>query len=123
MASIDERIKAELERDSERLDKILADNSALNSMVWDAFKGGLRGWMWVVATTTTVLGILLIYLIYKFVGAETVMSQINWGVWSILTCIAVVGFELWSWMQINRVATRREIKKMELAFRSSVKEN
>jgi Na+/melibiose symporter-like transporter len=121
MPSIDERIKAELERDNMRLDEALTDNTGLNAMVWDAFRGGLRGWMWVVAITTGLLAVLLVYLLVQFAGSVTVAEQISWGVWSILTGVAVVGFELWCWMQINRVATRREIKQMELSLKQNLK--
>mgnify|MGYP000462158838 CR=1 FL=1 len=117
MVSIDERIKAELERDSARLDEIFTDTGGLNTMVWDAFRGGLRGWMWAVATVTVLLFVLLAFLLYQFVMADTVIDKISWGVWSIVTLMSAMGFELWSWMQINRVATRREIKQMELALR------
>lgn len=114
MPSIDERIKAELERDEAQMDTALGDSKGLNDMVWDAFRAGPRRWLVVVASLTAVFSLVLIYLLVKFSYADTVADQIFWGVWSILAAIAVITFELWSWMQINRVSLRREIKQLEL---------
>jgi len=117
MASIDERIKAELERDNEALDSVLDDTDHLDAMVMRAFSSGIKRWLWPIFIITGLLTAALIVLLVKFTGAATVPDQIYWGVWAILAGITVVCFELWAWMQINRIAIRREIKLLELAVR------
>jgi len=118
MASIDERIKAELEQGDNALGALLAnDNDDMQSMVMQAFSGGIKRWLWPMAVITLALFIALVFLLVKFTGAATVTDQILWGVWAILSGITVVCFELWAWMQINRISTRHEIKLLELAVR------
>lgn len=117
MVSIDERIKAELEKDDAEMRATTEDAKGLNDMVWDAYRSGPRKWLTLAGIAMFALTGVLIYLLVQFVGAETATGKLDWGVWSILTFMVIIGLELWSWMQVNRVATMREIRTMALMLK------
>ncbi|MBL4787957.1 MAG: hypothetical protein JKY60_02525 [Kordiimonadaceae bacterium] len=117
MVTIDERIKEELERDSTQLDELLAETRPMNAMLADAYKGGLRRSMMAVSVITGALIVTVIFLIYKWTSATDLAAQLNSGIWLVLAMISLVGFELWAWMEIGRISTRRDIKQLELTIR------
>lgn len=117
MPSIDDRIKAELEKDDSLLADTISDSKGLNDMVWDAYRSGPKGWLTFMGISMVGLTGILIYLLVKFTGAADIDGKITYGLWAILTAMLLIGMELWSWMQVNRFATMREIKQMELGIR------
>ncbi len=118
MKSIDQRIKEELEREGAALDSQFATDS-IPAMVMQAFEGATRGWMWVVSIFTTLFGVATIWLIIEFVSANDLESKVTWGVWLVLSTIVMLAFEMWAWMQVNRVSINREIKALELRQKHS----
>lgn len=119
MTSIDERIKAELEREGAELDAVITDDT-MPSMIAMAYKGSMRRWMWFVSTVTTVLGVVAVWLLFKFTGATGVEDRLYWGVWAILAVIVMLAFEMWAWMQVGRVAMKRDIQQLQLDMREMI---
>ena len=117
MPSIDERIKAELEKDDKQLAESISDSKGLNAMVWDAYRSGPRGWLTIVGVLMAVFTGVLIYLLVKFTGSDDIADKLTYGLWAILSAIMVIGLELWSWMQVNRFSTMKEIKQMEFSIK------
>ncbi len=117
MNSIDERIKRELEAESLDVDKIIGENGDINEMFRAALKGSTGGVVKIVIGLATLTGLVVAYCLWQFVGAEVVTDQIFWAVWSILSGVTMIGFEIWAWMEINRAATQRAISRLELAIR------
>lgn len=117
MNSIDERIKRELEAESLEVDKIVGETGDINEMFRAALKGSTGGVVKLVIALATVTGLIVAYCLWQFVGAADVSDQIFWGVWSILSGVTMIGFEIWAWMEINRSATQRAIARLELAIR------
>jgi hypothetical protein len=123
MPSIDDRIKAELEKDDSLLKDTIGDSQGLNDMVWEAYKSGPRTWLTIMGVGMAVLTVVLIYLLVKFTGATDIADKLTYGLWAILSALLVIGMELWSWMQVNRFSTMREIKQMELAILSKLEKD
>lgn len=117
MNSIDERIKRELEAESLDVDKIIGETGDLNEMFHAALKGSTGGIVKLVIGVTTVIAVVAIYCIWRFIGAVDVSDQIFWAFWSLLSGITMISLELWAWMEINRAATQRAITRLELAIR------
>ena len=117
MNSIDERIKRELEAESLDVDKIVGENGDINEMFRAALKGSTGGVVKIVIGLATITGLVVSYCLWQFVGADAVSDQIFWAVWSILSGVTMIGFEIWAWMEINRAATQRAITRLELAIR------
>lgn len=117
MNSIDERIKRELEAESLDVDKIVGENGDINEMFQAALQGSTGGVVKIVIGLATLTGLVVAFCLWQFVGAEAVSDQIFWAVWSILSGVTMIGFEIWAWMEINRAATQRAITRLELAIR------
>jgi len=121
MVTIDERIRRELEQEIDTLgEQENAEGFVLPTLVSQAFKGPLRNLIPVAIALAVSFGILFIWSIIEFVNASEVVSSIKWGVWAILSALGLVLVELFTWMQINRVSIRREIKKLEIYVRQSL---
>lgn len=117
MNSIDDRIKRELEAESLDVDKIIGETGDLNKMFRDTLKGNTGGTVKFIIGLATLTGIAVVYSLLKFLGAEEVSNQIFWAVWTLLSGVSMIGFEIWAWMEINRAATMRSISRLELAIR------
>ena len=122
MASIDERIRRELEQDADLFAEENSDGAVLPTLVSQAFKGPLRRLIPVALTLAVSFAVLLAWSIFEFVTATEVLGAVKWGIWAILSALALVLIELFTWMQINRVSTRREIKLLEVSLRNTDKE-
>jgi hypothetical protein len=78
------------------------------------FRGKMR-WMAIVATIETIVFMVLIVLAaIEFFQADDTKWQIFYA-----TCVVLLGMllllvKLWGWMQMNRYAIQREIKRLEL---------
>ena len=115
MTSIDERIKAELEGNSEALDSFLDEQADFGELAADAFKGGLRNTMIIALACVIILASAFIWSLVEFIAATDALGKITWGVWAVLSALGAAMIELWANMQINRVSLRKEIKRFELS--------
>jgi len=111
MPTIDERIKEELQNETDLFDALIPESVVQNINA---------------KTTTVVLGVILliagigIYCLVQFVTATSLPEIIRWGVWLLISSIGLVLVELWTWMQIGRLATQREIRQLEINIRQFV---
>jgi hypothetical protein len=110
MTSIDERIKRELEEQNGVLDELFPETAR------QAFKGRLKMAVICIAVFGFILFFTVIWCITELVAAETVLDAVKWGVWVLLSSLVAILVELWAWIQISRVATRREIQQMEASI-------
>lgn len=115
MSDIDNRIKAELEKDTAAIDALLAEDGGMPDMVAAAFKGSMRRWVWVTSVVTVLATAVMVWCGFEFYNAETPDTRIFWGVWFIASAMAQVAMKQWQWMEMNRASLMREIKRLELA--------
>jgi len=54
------------------------------------------------------------YCVWRFAGAADVRNMLVWGGGAALALSAVSMIKLWFWMELQRNATVREIKRLEL---------
>lgn len=88
---------------------------SLPKLITDTFRGRLR-WMNALAILYTLVFFgLAIYCAVMVFQTEDVASMLRWGL-GLLICIFFVAFlKLWFWLEIQRHALSREIKRVELA--------
>lgn len=106
---IREAVKAE---DVEEFD-LLAEQG-LPEMAADLFRGRLRWYgimFFVMILGCTVLGV---YCGVRFLSAPDVPGMLRWGAGLYLCVTAALGGKNWYWMQMERLAMTREIKRVEL---------
>ena len=113
-----DRLKKELEKENANIDELFAEKGGLPDMVGAAFKGRMRRWLWFAAPIVIAVSGLMLWCGYQFYMATTVDDRIFWGVWLLVTLIVQTSMKKWSWMEMNRASTMREIKRLELAIAS-----
>jgi len=78
------------------------------------FKGKLA-WLSVLTIIIgTILTIIAVYAIWKFVTANDVASMIRWGGLAWIAGTSQMMIKLWSWMRMETNRTLREVKRLEL---------
>lgn len=94
------------------------DEQGVFGMVRGLFKGKLK---WVIVMMITVNFVIMgvfIYCLIQFFNAEEAMELIKWGAGGFMCLLMVSMLKLFSWMQMNKNALMREIKRLELLISS-----
>ncbi|MDT8428426.1 MAG: DUF6768 family protein [Pseudomonadales bacterium] len=112
---IDDRIKKELENEAKDIDELLIDKQGIVGLGMDAFRGGLRQWMILATVVIFLVSAAMLWSAYRFYLAENIDERIFWGVWFIISLTAQAALKQWAWMEARRIATLREIKRVEIA--------
>ncbi len=110
---IDKLIKESLNEEEAKFYDAL-DEQDLLEMIGGVFKGKMR-WLAILMNIVNlvVFGI-LIYCIVQFMKVEVVIDLIRWGI-AIAACFMTLSMiKLYMWMQINKNALLRELKRLEL---------
>ncbi len=115
MTSIDDRIKDALKEDSAAIDELLAKEGGLPDMIAGSFKGGMRRWMTLMYVIIMVVTGFMVWSIYNFftVGA---VDQVFWGFCSLGLIAMQIAMKQWTWMEMNRTSTSKEIMRLELVI-------
>lgn len=114
-ADVDELIREALRAEGiEGLEAL--GEPGLSDMVTDVFRGRNR-WVGAMMTANLVaVTVLAVVCAVKFFGTESTVSMARWGAGFFCCVIAAVGCKLWYWMQLDRLALIREIKRVELVL-------
>lgn len=113
MEDIDKLIKDTLTQEESKFYDGL-DEQGLFGMVRGLFRGKLK---WVIVMMITVNFVVLGFFIYsliQFFNAEDTIELIKWGAAGFVCLLMVSMLKLFSWMQMNKNALMREIKRLEL---------
>jgi hypothetical protein len=114
MNSIDDAIRSALsEEDARLLDRFRAD-LPLPQQLTDTFRGHMGVWnaiSWVMGFAIFALGL---YCGWRFLQAPGVESMLRWAVGLLLCAFALHGIKLFAWMELEKNAVVREVKRLEL---------
>ncbi|MFY0604207.1 MAG: hypothetical protein JXQ93_09665 [Flavobacteriaceae bacterium] len=114
---IDQLIKETLTKEEAKFYEEL-NEEGLFGMVRSLFKGKLK---WIIVLMITVNFIILGFLIYaiiQFFNATEIVELIKWACASFVGLMMISMLKLFSWMQMNKNAMMREIKRLELLVSS-----
>ena len=113
MEDIDRLIKEALsEEDSEILDR-LQEQSLFESLMSN-FQGKMK---WIAMYSffmILVIFALSIYCLVQFLEAEEIREMLLWGAGMMVGLVMVGMLKMWHWMQMDKNALVREIKRLEL---------
>jgi len=114
MSDIDEKIKEALKASDEKwLEEYEADRSVF-CLVSDTFKSKQRWLVMIVFIFIFLFFGLSIYFGYQAFNAEELRDVVIYAT-AFVTCFFTVSFfKVWYWMELNKHAQSREIKKLEL---------
>ena len=111
--NVDDVIREALEAEGIEALKDLREPS-LPDMVTDVFRGHLRWYGAMFLAMILLFSILAVFCAVRFMGTDELALMIRWGAGFFLCVIAVMGGKNWYWMQMERLAMTREIKRVEL---------
>jgi cytochrome c biogenesis protein CcdA len=114
MSDIDDRIRDALHSEEAELLEQMDTELSLHEMVIDSFRTKAR---WLIVLTFTIMFVLMalsIFAIVRFFQAESVREMIAWAGGFFFCTMGVMGMKVWYWMELNRNAVTREIKRVEL---------
>lgn len=110
----EERIRDELRSRTDEVERLDLDERSLFGMMMRVFTGGLRYWAAVGMVMTLAFTALTVWSGYEFFVAADAYTRIFWGVLAVIGFQATQALKLWFWMEMNRQATLREIKRVEI---------
>ena len=108
---LDQAIREALQRGDDALPD---DDPSLSELIRSTFQGRWRRYTVLLWCSTLAFTVLLVGAFLRLLEAETTRLQILWGLGVCYCLIVIVGMKIWYWMHLSRLATAREIKRVEL---------
>ena len=117
MEDIDKLIKETLtEEESKFYDEL--DEQNVLQMVFGLFKGKNKWIMLMMNIMTLVFFGLFIYCVTMFFESEITFDMLKWGLGSVVFLLGVSMLKVFAWMQMDKNALLREIKRLEIQISS-----
>jgi hypothetical protein len=114
MNELDKRIREALHReDGELLDEF-CDEPSIFEMLMDTFRGRHRWLIFLMMFWTIVFLVLGVLSFVRFFRAEQTRDMLLWAVAATFFFSGVGMMKVWYWMELNKNALTREIKRLEL---------
>ena len=114
MNDIDDKILAAIRDETEQSLSEYSEELGLFGLVRESFKGAL-GWVVVLSFVLIFVFIGLgVYCAIYFLHATDIADKLNWFAGAALSFVIVTVLRLWFFMELNRLSTQREIKRVEL---------
>ena len=118
MSDLDKAIRDSLSAEDAKLFDRLGADEALHRQVLSTFEGQLRwfnaaGWI-----AGVVLFGVACFFGWRFLQAQTLEDMLRWGAASALTLSGVALVKIWFWLELQKNAVVREVKRLELQVAS-----
>jgi uncharacterized membrane protein YciS (DUF1049 family) len=114
LSDIDAKIRAALRQEDAELLEHFGGDASLTELLIETFRGRHR-WLNVVGMVATcVILIVLIYFAYRYFNAESTRAMLAWATGFVVGFIWIALMKIWFWLEIQRNAVIREIKRLEL---------
>ncbi len=113
--NLDDKIKQALQMDADEVEQVLAKDQGLLDQALPVFRNNMRRWNIFGILLGFVTGGLMIWTGYHFFSSDSMDDRVFWGVLSLAFLTGNMGIKIWFWMEMNKHATQREIKRLELA--------
>ena len=117
MEEIDKLIKDTLNEEEAKFYDAL-DEQNIFEMLFGLFKGK-NAWINILINVVIVIFfVMLIYCAIQFFNAETTEALVKWGFGSLFFVLCISILKLYAWMQMDKYAILREMKRLELQVMS-----
>ena len=114
MNELDDKIREALRKEDAELYKEFDEEPSVFEMLMETCRGRHR-WLNVLGAFWTLVFLVLgILSAVRFFGAESTRDIVMWAAACILCMSAVSMLKIWYFLEINRNALTREIKRLEL---------
>ncbi|MBO9491668.1 hypothetical protein J7384_14970 [Endozoicomonas sp. G2_1] len=114
--NIDEKIKQELEQEAKQLNATLVHDDSIFIYVKQAFTGSLGWLVTLISVIAFAVTLLLLWAGYQFFFVEhDSHTRLTWAMILGLSTLVQTALKMWTFMEMNRQSTIREIKRLELS--------
>jgi hypothetical protein len=118
MNNLDHAIRQSLSAEDAALLERLGGDQALHQQVLATFEGRLRwfnvaGWV----AGFVLFGVACV-LTWRFIQAQEVRDMLHWGAASAVAVAGLALVKVWFWMELQKNAIVREVKRLELQVAS-----
>lgn len=117
LEDIDALIKETLSEEEAKFYDELEEQNVLE-MVGGLFEGKNKWIMYVMNVVTLVFFGVFIYCIVQFFQAEETKELIKWATGTVVFLVGVSMLKVFAWMQMDKKAIIREVKRLELQISS-----
>ncbi|MGG8498052.1 DUF6768 family protein [Tenacibaculum sp. TC6] len=114
---IDKLIKETLSEEEAKFYEEL-DEQNVFQMVGGLFKGKNKWIMLLMNVITLVFFVLFIYCVVQFFKTEVTKEMIKWAAGAVIFLLGVSMLKVFAWMQMDKNALLREIKRLEIQLSS-----
>lgn len=117
MEEIDQLIKDTLSKEEAAFYDSLEEQNLFN-MVTGLFKGK-NAWFLITTNIMTIVFLgLFVYCCIQFFNVESAEELMKWGLGSLVCLLGVCMLKIYAWMQMDKNAILREMKRLELQVMS-----
>ena len=114
MNKLDDAIRQALSREDAALLEGFGADQPLHSQLMETFRGKLA-WMNMVGWIAgLVLAAAMFYCIWQFLNTPEIRDMLMWSGGAALAAAGLVLIKIWFWMEMQKNAVVREIKRLEL---------
>ena len=117
MEDIDRLIKETLTQEEAKFYEEL-DEQNLFQMLGGLFQGKFKWIMYMMNFMTLVFFVLFIYCTIQFFETDVTNELIKWGIGGLVFLLGVSMLKVFAWMQMDKNALLREMKRLELQVSS-----
>ncbi len=114
MNDIDKKIREALQEDDARYLEDVETELPILKMVLEVFQGRSR-WLVILGCIAGIVFMALgVYSGVRFFQAEVVHDMLAWSLGIVFCMAAVTAMKIWFWLELNKTAVTREVKRVEL---------
>jgi O-antigen/teichoic acid export membrane protein len=117
MEEIDKLIKETLSKEEAKFYDNL-DEQNVFQMFTGLFQGKNKWLIYVMNVMTIIFFVLFVYCLVMFFGTDQTNDLIKWGIGGIMFLMALCMLKLFAWLQMDKNALLRELKRLELQLLS-----
>ena len=117
MEDIDKLIKETLTQEEAKFYEQLEEQNAFQ-MILGIFSGKMKWLIIIMNIMTLVFFGFFVYCVIQFFNTEVTNELIKWGIGSIAFLFGVSLMKMFAWMQMDKNALLRELKRLELQISS-----
>lgn len=114
MTDIDDRIRSALDDDDRAFLASLDDGRGLFTQIGDSLGGPLGGWAKLVFALTFVLGLAMVFAVWRMFMAGELRELVLWATASIVLVMTVGFLKDWLFSRMNMFFILREVKRLQV---------
>lgn len=114
MTDFDNRLKDALDREFQAEWDELSGEQRIDEMLLETYRGRNRAMNIMMTIVMVAIFAGFVYCVTRFISAVEMKEVVSWAMLSGFGMMAMGMLKLWLWLEMERHATAREIKRLEL---------